>query len=165
MQRIENNQNQTQKSYQGVNKPYSSNNSLKSKLTNLQNKVNSLRQPGVDSSNNNIQYLGNSKSVNKQSEQNNLTFQQAIKNAKDMRGNSNPTTDMNKLFTSLDNGEKPIVRVNNFANGDKNSNLAVVNSIRGNSVELFDSSQEKPIIMSLRQLYNAINPKNESNST
>lgn len=167
MQRIENNQNQTQKSYQGVNKPYGSNNSLslKSKLSTLQNKVNSLRQNGADSlsSNNSIQYLGNSKTVNKQSEQNNATFQQAINDAKNMRGDAK--SNMNELFTSLENGGKPIVRVNNGDKGKSKNNFAVVNSIRGNSVELFHSSQEKPITMSLRQLYNAMNPKNESSST
>lgn len=147
MQRIENNQNQTQKNYQGVNKPYGSNNSssLKSKLSTLKNKVNSLRQNGADSfsSNNSIQYAGN------------LNFQQAINDVKNM----------NELFTSLENGEKPVLRVGNDDKGNSNNNFAVVNSIRGNSVELIHPSQEKPIIMSLRQLYNAINPKNESNST
>lgn len=156
MQRIENNQNQTQKNYQGVSKPYGSNNSssLKSKLSTLKNKVNSLRQNGADSfsSNNSIQYAGN------------LNFQQAINDAKSIKGNSRHTSNMNELFTSLDNGEKPVVRVNGSDKGNSN-NFAVVNSIRGNSVELIHPSQEKPIIMSLRQLYNALNPKNESNST
>ena len=128
-------------------------------MSELQNKVNSLRQPDVDSSNNNIQYLGNSKSINNKQEQNSSSFKQVIDDAKNMKGS--PSSDMNELFSSLNGGKKPIV---SLGNGHSNS-FAVVNSIRGNNVELFDSAQEKPITMSLRQLYNAMNPKKESNST
>lgn len=165
MQRIENNQNQTQRSHQGVNNPYASNNplSLKTKLANLQSKVNGLRQNGVDSSND-IQYLGNLKDTKKHSDQKNTSFQETMNNAKSIRGEPRYASDMNQVFKNLDNGNKSIVKVNSEDKGS-GSNFAVVNSIRGNSVELSHPSQDQPIIMSLRQLYNAISSGNKSNNS
>lgn len=86
------------------------------------------------------------------------TASQLVQGAKGLGLNANYSNDMNSLFSTLNNGGKAIVGVvpSKYGGSGNINHFVVVNSIKGDRAELFDPLQQKPITVSTRDLYNAM---------